>query len=127
MNSRKKILAVSFLAVIGIVSFCFPSGYISPEKVTGIDSLQFPAGYPFPVFSALAQLQHYPSPRYAPANTLMRLFNWTDPLFMGGNGQPGIKRTDAIKTSVQIQEELRSEEHTSELQSHSFISYAVFC
>src|ERR1051326_5128072 len=23
--------------------------------------------------------------------------------------------------------ELRSEEHTSELQSHSFISYAVFC
>ena len=24
-------------------------------------------------------------------------------------------------------DELRSEEHTSELQSHSFISYAVFC
>ena len=27
----------------------------------------------------------------------------------------------------QIFLELRSEEHTSELQSHSFISYAVFC
>ena len=26
-----------------------------------------------------------------------------------------------------IEDDLRSEEHTSELQSHSFISYAVFC
>ena len=26
-----------------------------------------------------------------------------------------------------INKEIRSEEHTSELQSHSFISYAVFC
>ena len=27
----------------------------------------------------------------------------------------------------QLQSQIRSEEHTSELQSHSFISYAVFC
>ena len=26
-----------------------------------------------------------------------------------------------------LEDVLRSEEHTSELQSHSFISYAVFC
>ena len=26
-----------------------------------------------------------------------------------------------------LREDFRSEEHTSELQSHSFISYAVFC
>src|ERR1051326_5178068 len=26
-----------------------------------------------------------------------------------------------------LEDRLRSEEHTSELQSHSFISYAVFC
>ena len=29
--------------------------------------------------------------------------------------------------AVAVPEEERSEEHTSELQSHSFISYAVFC
>ena len=29
--------------------------------------------------------------------------------------------------SLDLDEEMRSEEHTSELQSHSFISYAVFC
>ena len=28
---------------------------------------------------------------------------------------------------ILVMNELRSEEHTSELQSHSFISYAVFC
>ena len=31
------------------------------------------------------------------------------------------------KTAQRIVVDLRSEEHTSELQSHSFISYAVFC
>ena len=30
-------------------------------------------------------------------------------------------------TQIQIASFFRSEEHTSELQSHSFISYAVFC
>ena len=32
-----------------------------------------------------------------------------------------------LNISRQIISEYRSEEHTSELQSHSFISYAVFC
>ena len=32
-----------------------------------------------------------------------------------------------IETLEAEQQQLRSEEHTSELQSHSFISYAVFC
>ena len=32
-------------------------------------------------------------------------------------------RSEALKR----ESEIRSEEHTSELQSHSFISYAVFC
>ena len=33
----------------------------------------------------------------------------------------------AIATVKQTDKGVRSEEHTSELQSHSFISYAVFC
>ena len=31
------------------------------------------------------------------------------------------------RLALPVPGELRSEEHTSELQSHSFISYAVFC
>ena len=34
---------------------------------------------------------------------------------------------DESKKTRYIEEAHRSEEHTSELQSHSFISYAVFC
>src|ERR1051326_1989541 len=37
-----------------------------------------------------------------------------------GFGLAGVRR-------LEWRESLRSEEHTSELQSHSFISYAVFC
>ena len=33
----------------------------------------------------------------------------------------------AEKDSGKLKNSIRSEEHTSELQSHSFISYAVFC
>src|ERR1051326_9457532 len=36
-------------------------------------------------------------------------------------------RGDALGSPAGQRAELRSEEHTSELQSHSFISYAVFC
>ena len=33
-----------------------------------------------------------------------------------------------VENSLELlDKEIRSEEHTSELQSHSFISYAVFC
>ena len=32
-----------------------------------------------------------------------------------------------LRTGKTVEETFRSEEHTSELQSHSFISYAVFC
>ena len=32
-----------------------------------------------------------------------------------------------IHKTREIEKKMRSEEHTSELQSHSFISYAVFC
>ena len=41
------------------------------------------------------------------------------------------EKTDAalicLDSTEAVIDEARSEEHTSELQSHSFISYAVFC
>src|ERR1051326_7811122 len=50
------------------------------------------------------------------------------------NGKRPVKRTAkprAVKPAPDPEQEsavtTRSEEHTSELQSHSFISYAVFC
>ena len=43
-------------------------------------------------------------------------------------GVPLVNGGRIVKTSPMGDETLtRSEEHTSELQSHSFISYAVFC
>ena len=37
------------------------------------------------------------------------------------------KVINKVNSELKIRIEKRSEEHTSELQSHSFISYAVFC
>src|ERR1051326_5206447 len=39
------------------------------------------------------------------------------------------EKADAFLASTELRDTMksRSEEHTSELQSHSFISYAVFC
>ena len=42
---------------------------------------------------------------------------------MNGTG----KSTIGKALELLAKDETRSEEHTSELQSHSFISYAVFC
>ncbi|HEY6159730.1 MAG TPA: hypothetical protein VI112_00865, partial [Bacteroidia bacterium] len=70
------------------------------------DTLLFPAGFSVPRFSAIEQLRNYPSPRYLPGNGLMRLFNWMDPLFMGGGGQKGITSRQAIVNAVELQEEL---------------------
>ena len=41
--------------------------------------------------------------------------------------EENIKNYNAEIEELKTQDEERSEEHTSELQSHSFISYAVFC
>ena len=56
-------------------------------------------------------------------------------IFISACGKP-YKKEDSVKkaSDAKIKEwektgiiSIRSEEHTSELQSHSFISYAVFC
>src|ERR1051326_9615730 len=39
----------------------------------------------------------------------------------------GLRFPDDANPTQDWRDRLRSEEHTSELQSHSFISYAVFC
>ena len=43
------------------------------------------------------------------------------------SGEDAIGRLLNNNTSLILTDIRRSEEHTSELQSHSFISYAVFC
>ena len=42
-------------------------------------------------------------------------------------GYPITPSTEIAERLARRLPEVRSEEHTSELQSHSFISYAVFC
>ena len=45
-----------------------------------------------------------------------------------GLGRRGLRRSDRLRRQrLRHGPRVRSEEHTSELQSHSFISYAVFC
>ena len=44
-----------------------------------------------------------------------------------GTGKTTLATTLPENETLFINTEARSEEHTSELQSHSFISYAVFC
>ncbi|CAN5548905.1 hypothetical protein BH10BAC1_BH10BAC1_17500 [soil metagenome] len=78
----------------------------SQENSLKIDTLEFQIGYPTLHTSAIQQLQAYPSPRYTPNNSFIRLFNWMNSKYMAGGGQPGIKDAVSIPESVRIQEEL---------------------
>jgi hypothetical protein len=79
---------------------------IMQSKPVEYDMREFAEGSPQPIHSALDQLKQFPPPRYRKGNKLIRLFNWIDPVFLGGIGQTGTKPQVAIKTSVLLQEEL---------------------
>lgn len=70
------------------------------------DSLEFQPGFPGHSASTLEQLKSFPSPRYKPGNNLIRLFNWMNPNYLGGGGQPGINKLQAVENAVHLQEEL---------------------
>ena len=56
--------------------------------------------------------------------------DWTIPVARGtapGNGTLVSAVHTAVSSGVRAPMSMRSEEHTSELQSHGTISYAVFC
>jgi hypothetical protein len=62
--------------------------------------------------SALDQLQRFPRPRFdakaVAAHGIMRNFNWMDPAYMSGQGQPNVSAAELAPTSVAIQTELAS-------------------
>ncbi|MFI5148179.1 MAG: hypothetical protein ACHQRM_00485 [Bacteroidia bacterium] len=70
------------------------------------DERQYPKGMDKPLLGSLEQLSHYPLPRYYPNHTLSYLFNWSDPMFFAGSGQPGVERYQALFRSELIQKEL---------------------
>jgi hypothetical protein len=76
------------------------------QSTLQIDTLQYPKGYPNSLLSVSQQLHSYPLPRYFSSHNLQRLFNWMDPNYMGGQGQPNIKTNTAIINAAKIQEEL---------------------
>jgi hypothetical protein len=90
------------------ISLCFLSICNVQCQNTGItvDSVQYPVGYPKPVFTAIGQLKTFPLPRYLPGNHLQRLFNWMDPMYAGGQGQPGLPKYAVLANAVAIQKEL---------------------
>lgn len=110
-DARSRASGIAFALVFVFVFGCFSLlsfSFSSFQQGTAviIDTLQYPKGFRTPVYSALTQLRQYPAPRYAPGNKLIRLFNWMDPMDMGGNSQPGVTKDQAVKTSVELQEEL---------------------
>ena len=56
------------------------------------------------------------------------LVDWVDPAAQGVAILPAeLGEVLGVKEELSLSCQPRSEEHTSELQSHSFISYAFFC
>ena len=78
----------------------------SQETILKVDTLEFQKGYPTVHTTAIQQLQSFPSPRYAPNNSFIRLFNWMNSKFMAGGGQPNVNDAYSIPEAVKIQEEL---------------------
>lgn len=95
---RKSFYLFVFLLIISLTD--------CQSQIKKIDSLEFQTGYPLTSPTALQQLESFPSPRYKSGNDLIRLFNWMNPNYMGGGGQPGISKIQAIETAFKIQEEL---------------------
>ena len=83
----------------------------------GLDELQFvPAA--LPPHKRLPPDAPGPEARLADSFQLIDICKQTDIQISG---------FDTVFLRGNVQGDVRSEEHTSELQSHSFISYAVFC
>ncbi len=71
-----------------------------------VDTSEFQIGYPGSKNNAITQLKGYPSPRYVPNTNFFRIYNWMDPAYSGGQGQPGLTAPAVIRNAVAIQEEL---------------------
>lgn len=71
-----------------------------------IDINEYPPGHPNVTVTAIDQLKTFPVPRFKPGNTLMRNFNWMDPIYFGGRFQPGTTDAQAVTNSVEVQTEL---------------------
>src|SRR4051812_17629071 len=81
-------------------------GFVPLAVKAQVDVNEFPIGYPTPTTSSVDQLKTFPLPRYKTSHTMMRNFNWMDPMYMGGRFQPGMTETQAIANSVDVQTEL---------------------
>lgn len=80
---------------------------IKAASVTSdIDIKEYAPGHPSVSVSATEQLQSFPAPRYLLSHTLRPLYNWMGLGYLGGKEQPGILPEDAVRRSVDIQEEL---------------------
>ena len=81
-----------------------------PNLTAPIDTLEYPIGYvpgstsnTIPT-AALDQISEFPFPRYFKPTTLHPLFNWCNPMYVGGRFQTDV--TNAVENSGAIQYEL---------------------
>lgn len=94
-----------------IIYLIYFSKTIYSQDAIQIDTLQYPKGYPTSIQSVSKQLYSYPLPRYLSSHNLQRLFNWMDPNYMGGQGQPNVNTNTVIINATKIQEELITNWH----------------
>lgn len=76
-----------------------------------IDLQEFPPAHPTVQLTALEQLQAFPLPRYKPVHSLRRLYNWMEPVYLGGHKSHGVSGPQSILNSANIQEELAMNWH----------------
>jgi hypothetical protein len=85
-----------------LLMFLFVSCQYSQTAKPSLEKLEYAPAQQ----TAIQQLQEYPVPRYQPGNNLLRLFNWMDPYYMGGKGQPGVDSRTMISNAEVLQQEL---------------------
>jgi hypothetical protein len=85
-----------------LLVYCLYAQEIKPAP----DPKQYPKTHPGSSSGALQQMQAYPLPRYLPGNHLARLFEWFDPHFIGGAGQPDVDARTVSYRAQKMQREL---------------------
>lgn len=71
-----------------------------------INTDEYAPGHPAYTVNALEQLRNFPLPRYKPAHTLTRNFNWIGMDYFAGFMQPNTSTATAVANSVNLQKEL---------------------
>ncbi len=101
-KENERLISKAIIVLITLLYLLLKPGLSSAQ----IDPLEYPPGHPNVTVSVTDQLKTFPVPRYKTGHTMMRNFNWMDPIYFGSRFQPGVTDAQAVTNSVDIQTEL---------------------